>query len=209
VPGQRYSRSDSMPGAQGLRRDAAANRERRIEVAIDVFNVEGSDACVEQIAQRAGVGIGTLYRRFPTKEALIAHLVDELLIEMIEAGDRARDLETGHGLEQYMRAVGDMFARRKGFLSPLWGGGEVTRIEQLRAGQHALLIDPQYAGVIGTDIIATDLTLLLWSLRGIARSSGDFASQACQRHLDMVFAGLHSRPGTLTNPPPTARQLNS
>jgi AcrR family transcriptional regulator len=193
---------------QTLRRDAAANRERLIIAAIEIFNEDGIEAGVEQIAQRAGVGIGTLYRRFPTKEALVAHLVDELLSEMIAAADSAHEVPAGHGLEQYVRAVGDQLSRHRGCLSRLWGGGDITRIQELRARQHALLIEAQEAGVIRTDIGATDLTVLLWSLRGIVESSGDEAQRACQRHLDVAFAGLRPSTATLSNPPLSARELS-
>jgi AcrR family transcriptional regulator len=198
-----------QPTVQPLRRDAAANRERLIVAAIEVFNDDGIDAGVEQIAQRAGVGIGTLYRRFPTKEALIAHLVDELLSEMIIAADDALNVADGHGLEQYVRAMGDQLSRHRGCLSRLWGGGDLARIEELRARQYTLLLIAQQAGVIRADIGPTDLTILLWSLRGIVESSGAAAQQACRRYLDLTFAGL--RPGTaeLTTTPLTARQLSS
>ncbi len=197
-----------MTSMQTLRRDAAANRERLIVAAIEIFNTDGIEAGVEQIAQRAGVGVGTLYRRFPTKEALIAHLVDELLSQMIAAADHAREMAGGHGLEQYVRAIGDQLSRRRGCLSRLWGGGDITRIQELRARQHALLIDAQEAGVICADIGATDLTLLLWSLRGIVESSGDAAQRAGRRHLDIVFAGPRPGAATLTHPPLSARQFS-
>jgi AcrR family transcriptional regulator len=183
-----------VPTVQPLRRDAAANRERLITAAIEVFNDDGIDAGVEQIAHRAGVGVGTLYRRFPTKDALIAHLVDELITEMIAAADEAREVPGGHGLEQYVRAMGDQLSRHRGCLSRLWGGGDVARIEELRARQHSLLVIAQKAGVIRADMRAADLTALLWSLRGIVDSAGATAQVVCQRHLDLVFAGL--RPGS-------------
>lgn len=192
-----------------LRRDAAANRERLIVAAIDVFNEEGIDAGVEQIAQRAGVGVGTLYRRFPTKDALIAYLVDDLLSEMIAISDHAQGVPGGHGLEQYVRALGDQLSRHRGCLPRLWGGGDIRRIQQLRARQRALLVQAQQAGVIRADIGATDLTVLLWSLRGIVESSGPAAQQACRRHLDIAFAGLRPDAAKLPNPPLTARQLGT
>jgi AcrR family transcriptional regulator len=197
-----------VPSEQVLRRDAAANRERLIVAAIEIFNEDGIEAGVEQIAQRAGVGIGTLYRRFPTKQALVDHLVDALLSEMIAAADSAREVPGGHGLEQYVRAVGDQLSRHRGCLSRLWGGGDITRINELRARQLTLLNEAQQAGVIRPDVGATDLTVLLWSLRGIVESSGDAAQRACRRHLDIAFAGLRPGPATLTNPPLTTRQVS-
>ena len=62
-----------------LRRDAARNRDKILAAARAAFDEEGVDVGVEVIAQRAGVGVGTLYRRFPTKELLIEAVVDEVL----------------------------------------------------------------------------------------------------------------------------------
>ncbi|MDQ1718021.1 MAG: hypothetical protein QOE89_1974, partial [Pseudonocardiales bacterium] len=61
--------------ARPLRRDAAENRERLLDAAIQVFAEHGLDAGVDEVARVAGVGTGTLYRRFPTKQALIDELV--------------------------------------------------------------------------------------------------------------------------------------
>jgi AcrR family transcriptional regulator len=192
---------------QPLRRDAAANRERLIVAALEVFNDDGIEAGVELIAHRAGVGIGTLYRRFPTKDALIAHLVDELLTTMITAAQDARDVPGGHGLEQYLRAMGDELARHRGCLARLWGGGDPARIDELRTRQRTLLVAAQKAGVVRADVGASDLTVLLWSLRGIVESAGSAAQQACQRHLDVVFAGLRPGAAGFTQKPLTAHQL--
>lgn len=179
-----------MTGTQHLRRDAAANRERLIIAAVAVFNEDGIEAGVERIAQRAGVGIGTLYRRFPTKDALIAHLVDELMTDLIAAANDAHDVAGGHGLEQYVRGVADQLSRHRGCLSRLWGTGEPARIEELRSRQYSLLALAQDAGVIRPEVTAADLTMVFWALAGIVDNSGDSAQAACKRYLDMTFAGL-------------------
>jgi AcrR family transcriptional regulator len=188
-----------------LRRDAAANRERLIVAAVEVFNDEGIEAGVEQIAQRAGVGIGTLYRRFPTKDVLIAHLVDTLVEEMIEAADAAREVTGGHGLERYVREMAELLATHRGCLARLWGGGTLKRLTELRRRQARLLHDAQEAGAIRADITASDLVLILWSLRGIVDASGNTAAAACQRQLDFVFAGLRPAAAAFTHAPLTAR----
>jgi AcrR family transcriptional regulator len=69
------------PGAKALRADASRNRERLLEVAAATFASDGVDASLEDIARRAGVGIGTLYRRFPTRE----HLVEAVYRREVEA----------------------------------------------------------------------------------------------------------------------------
>jgi AcrR family transcriptional regulator len=66
-----------------LRSDAAANRDRLIEAARAAFAEEGTDVKVEEIARRAGVGVGTLYRRFPAKEQLVGAILEEHVSELL------------------------------------------------------------------------------------------------------------------------------
>ncbi|MCE1237947.1 MAG: TetR/AcrR family transcriptional regulator; helix-turn-helix transcriptional regulator [Hyphomicrobiales bacterium] len=70
------------------RADAARNRARLIEAAREVFAEKGSQASLEEIARVAGVGIGTLYRRFPTRDALVAEVYRDASRQLIEAADR-------------------------------------------------------------------------------------------------------------------------
>ena len=89
-----------------LRKDAARHREQLFAAAVRVFDEQGLDASVTEIARVAGVGIGTLYRRFPTKQALIDTLVHEVLGAIIQmARDAARSPE-GTGLERFLEATG-------------------------------------------------------------------------------------------------------
>ena len=185
---------DAPTGAGGsgvaLRRDAARNRERVIAAAVEVFNDEGIDAGVEQIAHRAGVGVGTLYRRFPTKDALIAHLVEELQATMDAVAAEALQLQDGRGLEVYVRSVAEHLARYRGCLSRMWDVRHPQRqqLHRDRAGQ--LLAAAQRAGTVRDDVTPADVSAVLWALRGIAESADGDAAEACRRHLDIVFAGL-------------------
>lgn len=78
-------RSDvSVQGSgKALRRDAAENRQRLLDAAATVFSARGLDVGVDEIARVAGVGVGTLYRRFPTKDALISELVRQVLEDFV------------------------------------------------------------------------------------------------------------------------------
>lgn len=178
-----------IKGASPLRRDAAANRERLIQSALDVFNAEGLDAGVEQIARHAGVGVGTLYRRFPTKAALIDFLVDALLVDMTEAAATSRDVADGGGLEHFVRSTADLFSASRCCLTQLWAD-DTRDYSLLRRRISLLLRDAQDAGALRRDVNRADITSVIWSLRGIVAGAGDDAARSCQRHLDYVFAGM-------------------
>jgi AcrR family transcriptional regulator len=80
---------ENVGGAKVLRRDAAENRQRVLDAAAAVFSERGLDVGVDEIARAAGVGTGTLYRRFPTKDALISELVRQLLADLVALADSA------------------------------------------------------------------------------------------------------------------------
>ena len=79
--------------ARPLRRDAERNRDRIVEAAHKAFADDGIDVSVEEIARRAGVGIATLYRRFPTKDDLIDAVLEDAFAEIGGAADDALELE--------------------------------------------------------------------------------------------------------------------
>ena len=86
-----------------LRRDAELNRQRLLDAAADVFAEHGLEASVEEIARTAGVGMGTLYRRFPTKDALISALVQDVLSTMLAIAEEGTERPDGTGLGVFPR----------------------------------------------------------------------------------------------------------
>jgi AcrR family transcriptional regulator len=178
--------------APPLRRDAEANRGRLIAAAVDVFNDEGIDAGVERIAQRAGVGVGTLYRRFPTKDALIAFLVQQMIAELTQAAVDAHAAPGGRGLEQFVRAAADQLSAQRGCLARLWNhvSKDESEIERLRGHIDQLVRDARNAGTIRADTTRADITAIIWCLQGVIENAGDSAQQACTRLLTTMFAGL-------------------
>ncbi|WP_394825790.1 TetR/AcrR family transcriptional regulator [Pendulispora albinea] len=78
----------TVPPERGLRADAKRNRDKLLAAAEAVFTEHGAEASLDDVAKRAGVGIGTLYRHFPTREALLAAACDERLLALAE---RSRD----------------------------------------------------------------------------------------------------------------------
>jgi AcrR family transcriptional regulator len=187
---------------RALRRDAIENRARLLEAARRVFALRGIDAGVEEVAHEAGVGIGTLYRRFPTKDALIAELVRELLEEVIAIARSALEVADGHGLEQYLYAIGAAQEANRGCLSRIWSD-DTTRA--LRAESRSLVAelfaDAKRHGTVRDDATLTDVDLLFWSLRGILEAAGERPTKAWRRQVAITVAGLRPSSDALPEPP--------
>lgn len=172
-----------------LRRDAAQHRLQLLSAATKVFNEQGLDASVTEIARVAGVGIGTLYRRFPTKEALVDALVHEILSTTIQMARDALKAPNGTGLERFMEASSAYQAQHVGYLRRLWNTDHemVTTVRHLIA---KLLIDAKKHDLIRHDLTGTDLSLAMFSLFGVLEATLPVAPDAWRRHLDLMIAGM-------------------
>jgi AcrR family transcriptional regulator len=191
-----------------LRRDAARNRDKILAAARAAFDEEGVDVGVEVIAQRAGVGVGTLYRRFPTKELLIAAVVDEVLQEVLSAAQAALEHESpANGLAEYLRAVGWVQLEHAGCLTRLWNDSDGDLRDRIEAAGRALLTRAQAAGAVRDDLVYEDVVVLLWSLRGVIEATAGVSPEAWLRHLDLVLSSLAPGDRPLRHPPLTRDQV--
>lgn len=193
--------------ARPLRRDAAENRDRLLAAAVRVFDEHGLDASVAEIARVAGVGMGTLYRHFPTKETLIDALVRDVLDATIEMGEDALAQPDGTGLEHFLEASTSYQAEHTGCLPRLFDADH-ARVKTARRLIARLLGDAKAHGRIREDLTATDLTLAMISLRGVIESTLPMAPNAWRRHLDLLIAGMRPAPEELPDPPLSAAALD-
>jgi AcrR family transcriptional regulator len=174
-----------------LRRVAEQNRQRLLDAAADVFAKHGLEAGVEEIARTAGVGMGTLYRRFPTKNALISALVHDVLTTMLTLAEEGAERGDGTGLEYFLEAATAYQAAHRGCLPRLWvAGTEHDLVQQIRRLIDAMLTDAKRHGRVRADITNADVTIALWAVRGIIETTQGRAPEAWQRHLDVYIAGL-------------------
>jgi AcrR family transcriptional regulator len=174
-----------------LRRDAEQNRQRLLDAAADVFAEHGLEAGVEEIARTAGVGMGTLYRRFPTKDALISALVQDVLSSMLAIAKEGTERPDGTGLEYFLEAASAYQAAHRGCLRRLWNAGVGhDLVQEVRLLIDAMLVDAKRHGKVRADITGADVTIGLWAIRGIIETTGGRAPEAWQRHLDIFIAGL-------------------
>src|SRR5579875_443800 len=157
-----------------LRRDAARNRDLLLDAANRVFAEQGLEAGVAEIAREAGVGMGTLYRRFATKDALIEALVTEVLQAMISIASTALEQPNGTGLEHFLHHSTEFQAEHRGCLPRLWNT-EHELVRNARALIAKLLRDAKDHGRVRLDLTTTDLTIMMWSIRGVLEATGDLA----------------------------------
>ena len=162
--------------ATSLRRDAQRNRDAILVAAQTVFSERGLDAGVDEIARRAGVGMGTLYRRFPHKDDLIAAIFEQRLAELAAvAEDALHDPEPWDGLVRFLEAVGELQAANRGFkdilVHTLRREGALTPARRRLRRLNAKLVErAQKAGVLRDDITAEDITVFLLSMCAVDRS---------------------------------------
>lgn len=183
-----------------MRRDAARNHQLVLEAAREVLAEFGTDASMELIASRAGVGVGTVYRRFPNKEALVDEIAGQMLRRLTEEARRALAPADGTGLESFLRVVGQSLSEHRGYAEKLVGHTKAECVEQLRDLVTELLAQAKRAGRVAAGIELGDVMTLIWGLRGIVETSGPVAPDAWRRHLDIQLAGLRS-----ATAPPSSR----
>jgi AcrR family transcriptional regulator len=180
-----------------LRRDAAENRQRLLEAATSVFAEHGLEGSVEEVARVAGVGMGTLYRRFPTKQDLIDTLVGDMRRDLVALARDASTAVDGTGLERLLVSAGELQAGGRGCLSRLWdhSDAELAAMTTFRSELRELLVRAQAAGRVRADVVSTDLWVLMWSLRGVIETTRAVAPNAWRRHLELMIAGLRPARG--------------
>jgi AcrR family transcriptional regulator len=177
------------PESPLLRRDAARNRDKILAAARAAFDEDGVDVGVERIAQRAGVGVGTLYRRFPTKELLIQAVVDEVLQSILSAARTALEDESpANGLAEFLRAVGWLQFEHAGCLTRLWNQTPGDVLDEIEAATSSLLARAQAVGAVRADLVYEDVTVLLWSLRGVIEATSSVSPDAWLRHLELLLS---------------------
>ena len=197
--------ADDLP----MRKDARQNRQRLLDAAAAVFAERGLEAGVEEIARVAGVGIGTLYRRFPTKDALICALVHDVMSTMLGLARDSADCPDGTGLENFLEAASAYQAAHLGILPRLWNvGAEHGAVAEIRRLVDAMLADAKQHGRVRADLTSTDLALLLWSIRGVIETTRTSAPGAWRRHLDILVAGLRPAAEPLAHQPLSQREVD-
>ena len=176
---------------RGLRRDAQRNYERILDAARRVFGESGADACMEEIAARAGVGVGTVYRRFASKDALIDELLRLATQELIRDAEYALARTDGYGLHELLRAFGRSFAEHARYANLLLQRQpDACAADKLRRAIGELTSRAVSAGTVNSGISGDDVTTLISAMRGLIHTVFDGTPQVWQRFLDIHLAGM-------------------
>jgi AcrR family transcriptional regulator len=182
-----------------LRADARRNRARVLDAAAALFAEHGLRVGIEEIAQRAGVGVGTVCRNFGTKEELVIEVLTTRAEALLaEARAAVADRDPATAFERFMAKAMNHTVRYRALAEAVAASGEVPVREdikqELRAALDELVQRAQAAGTLRSDVTGADLRLLLSVLAHAAVKSEGQASR--QRFLRVVLDGL--RPPTLT-----------
>jgi len=179
-----------------LRADAVRNRAKVLEAARASFAEHGAEAQMEDVARRAGVGVGTVYRHFPTKQALAEALVEERFDRTItfvrelvdEEADPWRAIERCFeycaATQERDRAWAAVLALMAGGVGAM--GPREHQMRELLALEEQLIARARAAGVVRADLAAADMPALFCALASVVQAGG----KSWRRYLELLLDGL-------------------
>jgi AcrR family transcriptional regulator len=187
-------------GPPAGRRDAVRNYHRIIDAAREVLGESGADAGMEEIASRAGVGVGTVYRRFASKDALIDELLRLAMHDVLAAADQALARTDGQGLREFLQAIGQSMSDHARYANLFLhapqasDAGDATSA-RIRAAIAELTARAAAAAAIDPATTVADVMALIWALRGLVHATEEDTPADWQRFLDIHLAGLRAPSG--------------
>lgn len=189
-----------------MRADARRNQERILASARELFARPGAQPQMEEVAAHAGVGLGTLYRRFPTKEALVTAMVQERFASFVAIARAAEEVEDPYdALVAAMRGHAEAAENDAVFQLAMmqldtfhWQGIE---LDQAAVGESVtrILERAKAAGVVRDDLTFDDYTMVMGSIT--ATMHFGYSSAGWERHLVLIVEGLRSSPMAADLPP--------
>ncbi len=173
------------------RADARRNFDALIEAGREAFAEHGVDASLEDIARRAGVGIGTLYRNFPTRDALVEAVYLDEVAGVASFADELDELPPFDALAAWLRRFADYASRKRVLLDGLNRDSELLQTcrEVMYQSGEPLLRRAQTAGLVRADIGIDDAVRLVAGVAGVAFPS----PEQRERVVDMALDGLRTR----------------
>ena len=191
----------SQVAERPLRADARRNRERVIAAARAVFAEQGREAQMDDVARRAEVGVGTVYRHFPTKEALLRAVAEDAFARI--SADAAAALEMDDPWEAFVHIVevgaqvmaGDRALTEVAMELPGGIRAVAGAQDELRERVEKIVRRAQEAGMLRADLVADDIGMLMCGI-GSATKKEHRCPEAWRRHLSIVIDGLRASSAT-------------
>jgi AcrR family transcriptional regulator len=185
----------------GQRRDVTRNRAKHLAAADEVIRTRGGGATIEAIAHQAGLGVGTGYRHFANKQALLQALFVTRIERVLQLLDRAGDIdEPGEALDWFLREAVAMQVGDRGLRESLSPSAAFEALdghrERLVAGTQVLVDRARAAGAVRPDLEATDIPIVFTMVGAVADLAGEVDDQLWRRYLDLLLDGI--RPPTVT-----------
>ena len=180
------------------RADAARNRRRIISSARELFATCGLDVPVRQVASHAGVGLGTLYRHFPTREDLADAVLEDNFDDYVALAERAlAEPDAWAGFTGFLEAALELQSRNRGLKDVIESrahgrdGAQAMR-KRMRPLLARLVERAQEQGSLRADFTPQDMPLLFWSTDRVIELAGDVTPDLWRRQLAFVLDGLRS-----------------
>lgn len=189
-----------------LRSDAERNRRRILEAAADVFAERGLDVSLDDIAAAAGVGVGTVYRRFPDKDALIDALFEDKIGEVVSAAREALEIEDPwESFATFVRSVVRLQAEDRGLKEAMVaahrGRDRVAFArEQIAPVAIRIITRAQEAGMVRADLGVLDVPAMFFTVGHLADLTREVAPGFWERLLTIWLDGV--RPDAARTPMP-------
>jgi AcrR family transcriptional regulator len=199
-----------------LRADALRNRRRILDAAAEAFAEQGLDVGVAEIARRAGVGAGTIFRRFPCKEDLISAIVEERIADLVALAEgELADEDPAEAFRRFVLAGIELQVRDRGFLDAVAGRlGNDPRLHDARdrmiAASGRILERAQEAGAIRDDLSAKDLPVLMCSVAATPAGLLDAQPDIWRRYAGVMLDGLKPESASaLDHAPPDMAKIDA
>jgi AcrR family transcriptional regulator len=191
--------------ARTLRKDAERNRQRILEAAAEVFTEHGFEATLDEVARHAGVGVGTVYRRFPDKGSLADALFMERIDRLVDMAEHAQGQpDAWAALVSFLANAAGMLAGDRGLRQLLMfaahGHDRVTYArDRMRPAIDALVKRAQADGQVRDDLAATDIPILEFMLAAAAEYARHVRPTIWRRYLALMLDAL--RPARTSSTP--------
>jgi AcrR family transcriptional regulator len=182
-----------------LRRDAELNRQRVLVAAKEVFAERGLEATLDEIAKHAGLGVGTVYRRFPNKEALIDALFEEGFAQILELTEQAlAEADAWAGLVFLLTRMAEVqaadFGLRDVMLSETYGRDRIAQMrDRIKPMMEQLVARAQEQGRLRADFRATDIMAVQLMISATVEFTHGVRDGGWRRYVPMLLDGLIAR----------------